>query len=434
MPRAAHFNFRPQTWRIGFYDGKKQVTISLGKMPKKAAQLCLSMIEQIQAANAAAQSYSVEVAHWTANIGDELHAKLVKAGLLRQRQRRTLGLFITDYIKERTDWKWRTVAAFNTSKNLMLDFFGENTPIDKITADDAVAFRLELKNEYSEATVAKIIKHCRQVFNLARCRKLITDSPFETVKLGSQRNPKRRHFVTVEEYLRLLEGCTNAKQRLLISLARFGGLRCPSELCGLRWSEIDWHEKWFWVHAPKTERYEAKEKRQVPLFPELEYRFMEFFDTLPEGCDDLIFPSESKVPPVITPKKSLTSWIEKVANRAGVELWEKPFQNCRSSRATELRKTFPEYLVNQWLGHTQEVAEEHYIQSLSGDFLDAYNAEKVVVKTVVESVGNGQKTAESGKIRTPQLTPPTPFIASTCDVIPLVASTYESSPIRSGRT
>jgi len=132
---------------------------------------------------------------------------------------------------------------------------------------------------------------------------------------------------------------------------RIGGLRCPIDLCGLRWSEIDWDSKWFWVHSPKTEHHVGKGKRQVPLFPELERCFQEFYNTLPEGCDDLVFPEKSNIAPIISPKKSLSSWIKKVATRAGVELWEKSFQNCRSSRDTELRKIFPEYLVNRWIRH-----------------------------------------------------------------------------------
>ena len=395
-----------KAWRIELSNGDGRTVISLGMMPKKTAELCLSMVEQIAAANAASQSYSVEVASWTANIGDDLHVKLVNAGLLRQRLRRTLGTFIADYITERTDWKESTVATFRRSKDLILNFFGADTPIGIITADNAVAFRLDLQTrkckkdqgkEYSEATISKIIRHCQQVFNLARRRKLIADNPFETIKSGSQRNPARFYFVTVDEYRRLLEGCTNAKQRLIIALARIGGLRCPIDLCGLRWSEIHWQEKWFWVHSPKTEHHEGKDKRQVPLFPELERRFQEFYDTLPEGCEDLIFPAESTIPPTISPKKSLSSWIKKVANRAGVELWEKPFQNCRSSRDTELRKIFPEYLVNRWIGHTQQVAEAYYTQILPSDFINAHNAEKDGGKTVGEPAGMRYTGIENGK-------------------------------------
>ena len=120
-----------KAWRIVLSDSDKRKVISLGKMPKKMADTCLSMVEQIAAANAAGQSYSVEVAAWSANIGDELHAKLVKADLLRQRQRRTLEKFITDYIAERTDWKEQTVRTFNQSKNQMLKFFGSDTDLQQ---------------------------------------------------------------------------------------------------------------------------------------------------------------------------------------------------------------------------------------------------------------------------------------------------------------
>ena len=258
---------KPRTaYRIVLSNRDKRTVISLGIMPKKTAETCLSMVEQIAAANAAGQSYPVEVATWTANIGDDLHTKLVKADLLKQRQRRTLEKFLTDYVGERTDWKEQTVRTFNQSKNQLLRFFGNDTPLEKITADNAVAFRLDLQKRYSEATTATMIKHSRQVFTLARRRKLVDDNPFETVKTGSQRNPKRLYFVSMDEYQRLLEGYTNPKQRLIIALARIGGLRCPIELCGLRWSEIDWQGKWFWVHSQKTEHYAGKAKRQVPLY------------------------------------------------------------------------------------------------------------------------------------------------------------------------
>lgn len=112
-----------------------------------------------------------------------------------------------------------------------------------------------------------------------------------------------------------------------------------------------------------------------------------------------------------------TQWV-----RAGVELWEKPFQSCRSSRATELRQVFPEYLVNRWLGYTQKVAEAYYTQVLANDFIAAYHAEK----TVGESDGKGLYTVEMVLSRTTDPTTFSPDISSTCNVIPLNAKTYEN--------
>ena len=70
----------------------------------------------------------------------------------------------------------------------------------------------------------------------------------------------------------------------------------------------------------------------------------------------------------MTAKKSLGSFIAKTAKRAGVTLWDKPFVNMRSSRATELIAIFPAHVVNKIMGHTEAVAMAHYRQVLDSDF------------------------------------------------------------------
>ena len=83
---------------------RKHTLTAQRKVNKKTAELVLSMVERIIAVNAAGVSLDAESARWTANIDDTLHGKLVKAGVLSERQRRTLGKFIADYIAERSDW------------------------------------------------------------------------------------------------------------------------------------------------------------------------------------------------------------------------------------------------------------------------------------------------------------------------------------------
>ena len=72
---------------------------------------------------------------------------------------------------------------------------------------------------------------------------------------------------------------------------------------------------------------------------------------------------------------------------------------------------FPEYLVNRWIGHTQQVAEAHYTQTLSSDFIDAYNAEKAVAKTVAERAGMKWRGVE---VENSDIAA-TSFISITCD-------------------
>jgi hypothetical protein len=61
----------------------------------------------------------------------------------------------------------------------------------------------------------------------------------------------------------------------------------------------------------------------------------------------------------------------RIATRAGVKLWPKPFQNMRSTRQTELAETYPIHVVCAWIGNTEAVAQEHYLQVKDAHFAHA---------------------------------------------------------------
>jgi len=109
----------------------------------------------------------------------------------------------------------------------MLDFFGKDTPIEKISTDNAVVLRRELqktgvqrgkKKLLSESTISRTIKQCRHVFRIAKQWKLIAENPFDTVRTGTQRNPKRLYFVSETEAQALIDVCNSPKQRSLLPL------------------------------------------------------------------------------------------------------------------------------------------------------------------------------------------------------------------------
>ena len=68
--------------------------------------------------------------------------------------------------------------------------------------------------------------------------------------------------------LAILEACPDQEWRTLFALVRYGGLRRPSEVLKLKWSDIAWDQDRFKVTSHKTSRYSKKE-RIVPFFPEV---------------------------------------------------------------------------------------------------------------------------------------------------------------------
>jgi len=47
---------------------------------------------------------------------------------------------------------------------------------------------------------------------------------------------------------------------------------------------------------------------------------------------------------------------------AGLEQWLKLWQNLRSTRKTELCASFPIHVVCEWIGNSEAVAKQHYLQ------------------------------------------------------------------------
>ncbi len=194
-------------------------------------------------------------------------------------------------------------------------------------------------------------------------------------------NKSRDYFVTRYEADAVLQACPDAQWKLLFALSRYGGLRCPSEHLGLRWSDIDRERDRIIVRSPKTEHHEDKELRVIPLFPELRPYLEAVRDEVNPGID---VPFSS---PVITRHRdvnaNLRTQLLRIIKRAGLTPWPKLFQNLRASRATELAAEHPGHVAAAWLGHSTEVAQKHYWQVTDADY-DRATGE--VVQNPVQSI------------------------------------------------
>lgn len=86
---------------------------------------------------------------------------------------------------------------------------------------------------------------------------------------------------------------------------------------------------------------------------------------------------------------NLRTALHRIADRAKVARWPKPFMALRASRRTELERTgrFPNHALNDWFGHTGAIAETHYLQTTEDDDSEA-------VRLVGPSVGPSQGNPE----------------------------------------
>jgi len=130
--------------------------------------------------------------------------------------------------------------------------------------------RTTADNRLSPATVAKRVSVAKQLFRCAVRWGWLQRSPFDGLKTGSQANPARARYVPRETIQDVLEHCPSLEWRLVVALARYAGLRCPSEIGALTLGHVNWEKGRLTVLARKTEHHGGDHAvRIVPISPEL---------------------------------------------------------------------------------------------------------------------------------------------------------------------
>jgi integrase len=366
--------------------------ITLGTKNERTAGRTLEKIELLIRAKQFGQALEADSLAWLQKIsGTELEAKLKKANLFSggplagspeaiRASAPSLGDFLTGYIEMRKGLKLWTIKNMKTAGNLLIAFFGKDKKVSEITPAEGETFFHHLTGKgYAKATISRAMRRAITFFKFAQKSQFVLDNPFQGIKLPKQTNKSRMAFIDRATIDKLLDQCPNNFWRLVISLARFGGLRIPSELRELTWDGVDWAAGKLKVISPKTAHIEGGEFRWIPLFPEIKIYLEDAWETAAEG-EKHIFPS------LRDPGVNLRQGLGRIIDKAGLSKWPKLFANLRASRATELASIYPQRAISDWLGtssissngnsqdalaesasvmgHTPKVSHEHYQQTL----------------------------------------------------------------------
>ena len=112
---------------------------------------------------------------------------------------------------------------------------------------------------------------------------MIQNNPFTDVKAGKQTNTDRIHFIDQETIEAVLEACPNTQWQLVFAFARYGGVRIPSEIKFLRWSDVNWARNRITITVPKKAHIDGHQTRVIPIFPELRPFLEKAFEEAAEG-------------------------------------------------------------------------------------------------------------------------------------------------------
>lgn len=364
-------------------DGSRK-TVRLGKCSAKTAEAIRVHVEALADAKARGVTVPRETALWVVGISDALHDRLHRAGLVEKRISAgavKLDRFIGDYLAQRVDVKPATMAVLQQARRHLVETLGD-VSLAAVTSADGDRFRAAMiGRKVAKSTLHKWQRYARHFMEVAKRRKLIPENPFAHLKGAVKGDPARRRFVPAADVQRVMHAATDPQWKLLIALARWGGLRIPSEALALKWGDVDFENMRFTVRASKTEHHDDGGVRITPIFPELYPHLRAVYDAeAPGGAVYVITRYRD-------PAANLRTQLNRFIVEAGLKPWPKPWQNMRASRATELADLYPSHVPAAWLGHSEIIANTYYRQVTEDHFKRASAAHKAAQS---EAAGNCQ--------------------------------------------
>jgi integrase len=403
-------------------DGVRKA-VRMGKASERLAENLKYRIEQLVESIKYRRPWDAELALWVEDQKPPLAGKLAAVGLIpppKEKSLSQLGVFLSIYMEGRTDLKPATKIVQGQVIRDLKEFFGEARDVLSILPGDADDFKQWLiGRKLASTTVHKRLQVARSLFRAMCRRKMIQENPFEGVKATASGIADRQRFVTREEIDRVLEACPDQDWQMILVLARYGGLRSPSETLSLRWEDIDWAANRIVVQSPKTEHHAGKAYRVIPLFPELRPYLERAFEAAPDGAEFVVHARFRKgaMGPAGWLNSNLRTTCLKIIRRAGLQPWPRVFQNLRASRETELVEVYPVHVVTAWLGNTPKVAMRHYLMTTDEHFDAAVRGEEKVARNAAQYTS---ETVEIGRQVTGlenEKAPVLPGLSSNCSLL-----------------
>lgn len=129
----------------------------------------------------------------------------------------------------------RTVSRY------LIPAFG-STALDDITPLDVRKFIMKMSKTYSKSTVSKNVICLNQIFRAAIENRLCDRNPAANIQIRSKIEQSKRKTYSAQEADKIIDFSKSHPAGIYIHIMLELGLRC-SELCGLRWGDIDFEHK-----------------------------------------------------------------------------------------------------------------------------------------------------------------------------------------------
>jgi len=388
--------------------GQRRPTIYLGKVSAKFADDFCKRVQHLLDCQKYAHPLDAQLLAWLSSLPPKVKAKLADKGLIDPVGGSTVAE-LCRYCIEQAHVEPSSLQKYRDAEANLVAFFTGSRNIQSITSGDADEFARWLRKKgrrpkegtLAATTVSKRLQQVKQFFAVAVRKRWIPANPLDGVTVPLDSPTDRQFFVTTEMTTKLMKAA-DPELRVIIALARYGGLRIPSEIWPLEWDWVNWEEGTLKVFSQKNKRFAHMKWRSVPLFPELAKALSAAY-MQPEGSRYII-----RTRPGDITATALRNRLERLCLKCKIMPWPKLWQNMRSTRETELiDQGYPIHVVCAWIGNSPAVAIRSYLQIVKEHVRRATGvdrdsaalrkyAEKALSKSLSKALTNADQKALRG--------------------------------------
>jgi hypothetical protein len=209
--------------------------IRLGKCDRKSAEGIARHVEALLTARIGGQPFPRDTAVWLGGIGVGLKEKLARVGLVDEPSRLTTGDYLASWLADKSaaGFKPTSLRAWGQTVGDLTGMFGEKALV-ALTHADGESFRADMQGRgLRPTTIHKRLGHARAMLEDAVRLGRIPANPWHHVRHRGGDPSERRVYILVADAERVLAQCPNVWWRPLVALARFAGVRVPSEALSL---------------------------------------------------------------------------------------------------------------------------------------------------------------------------------------------------------
>lgn len=246
-----------------------------------------------------------------------------------------------------------TVTLTRDTIRYLLERFGESVTLDRIKPADAEDFAAWLAGKgLGRATVCRHVRTMKTMWRRAIRRRRVGEDPWADLKSTPPKRKKDIPNLDDAGVARIIEACPTPAWKALFAFCAWGGCR-RGEALRIRWGDIQHDRNRFYVRLPDGEKDgDSKHAERFTLLcPQLSALTTELQEQAEPG---------SKGPCHGISLNNLHRQARAIIIRAGFLPWEDPFHALRRWRVSTWKLKYPAPVVNEWLGHTEDVSEGHY--------------------------------------------------------------------------